>query len=208
MLTFPTGRIRSRRDWLILGAAVVVFVPLELVWLLFFDLDGLNAIAFWADAGVADAIDWVQRVLLVVVDTALIVVVYGAGAREPAAAPHATPVIAGVVALAVGTFALLWDKIAGARTELIGWLTSLTMLALPALLLFNLLRIRLARSGVGQLLIDLRERQRAGRGAGRARPRARRPGLGLAFWLPEYDAYVDTAGNPVVLPVDDATRVR
>src|SRR4051794_1314464 len=59
LLAFPTGRLRSGRDWLILGPVVVVFGPLELLWLTFFDLEGQNLLAFWPDEGVADAIDWV-----------------------------------------------------------------------------------------------------------------------------------------------------
>src|ERR1044072_6293131 len=57
LLAFPTGRLRSRREWWILGPVVVVFAPLELLWLTFFDLGGDNLLAFWPDAGVADAID-------------------------------------------------------------------------------------------------------------------------------------------------------
>src|SRR5215211_2430419 len=52
LLAFPTGRLRSRRDWLILGPVLFVFVPLELLWLSFLDVpDGLNLIGFWPDAG-------------------------------------------------------------------------------------------------------------------------------------------------------------
>jgi hypothetical protein len=48
----------------------------------------------------------------------------------------------GAVTITVGTFSLLYDKIAGASTELITWITALTLLALPVALLANLLRAR------------------------------------------------------------------
>jgi hypothetical protein len=47
----------------------------ELLWLLFYPLpDGLNVLAIWPDAAIADAIDWAQRVLLTFAGTALVTV--------------------------------------------------------------------------------------------------------------------------------------
>src|SRR5687768_14798710 len=67
LLAFPTGRLSSRHDWLLLGPVVLVFGPLELLWLAFFELPG-NLLLVSADAGLADALDWVQRSLLGLVD--------------------------------------------------------------------------------------------------------------------------------------------
>ncbi len=207
LLTFPTGRLASRRDWLILGPVMLALGPIELVWLVFFDLDGLNLLAFWPNEDLAGAIDWVQRVLLGGASAALVIVVVRRWLRASRPMRRTLiPVLAGAGALAVGTFTLLWDKIAGARTEFIGWLTALTLFALPILLLVNLLRARLARSAVGQLLVDLREdKDPAALPAALSRALGD-PSLELAYWLPEYDAYADLAGNPVELPAEDATR--
>jgi signal transduction histidine kinase len=204
LLAFPTGRLR-RRDWLILGPVVVVMGPLELVWLSFFDLEGLNLLALWPDAGAADAVDWAQRVLLGGASAALVVVLTRRWLLASAPMRRTLlPVLAGALAIAVGTFTILWDKIAGARTEFIGWLTTVTLLALPALLLVNLLRARLARSAVGQLLVDLRDR---GDPADLRDALARAlgdPALELAYWLPEHEVFADLDGNPVHIPEDDA----
>lgn len=208
LLAFPTGRLASRRDWLMLGPALLVFAPLEVLWLTFLDVPGgLNVLGFWPDAGAADAIDWVQRVVLVAVDTALAIVVVRRWLRASRPMRRVlAPVLVGAVAVTVGSFTLLWDKLAGARTELVGWMTALTLLALPVALLANLLRMRLARSWIGGLLVDLREngdpvylRDALARALGD-------PSLEIAFWLPEYGAHADLDGNEVTLPEEDATR--
>src|SRR5689334_7951253 len=75
LLAFPSGHLRHRRDWLILAPVIVVFVPLELLWLTFFDLeDGLNVLALWPDAATADAIDWMQRGIVTAASVALVAV--------------------------------------------------------------------------------------------------------------------------------------
>jgi signal transduction histidine kinase len=202
LLAFPTGRLRSRRDWLILGPVMVVFGPMELVWLSFFELpDGVNVLALWPDEAAADAIDWVQRVAVAVADVALIVVLVRRWLRAGQASRRVLlPVLFGALALAMGTYTLLWDKLVGARSDFITWVSVLTFLALPLALLANLLRARLARSAVGTLLVDLRENG----DPAHLRPALARalgdPGLQLAFWVPEYETYADLEGNEVVLP--------
>jgi signal transduction histidine kinase len=210
LLAFPSGHLRSRRDWLILGPVIVVFVPLELAWMSFFALgDGLNLLAVWPDAEIADAIDWVQRIVLTGASLALVIVVVRRWwlARGPSRRVLA-PVLAGVLAVAAGTFNLLWDKVGGPRTDLIVWVTALTILALPAALLINLLRARLARSAVGSLLIDLRENDDPAHLRDALADALRDPGLALAFWVAEYETYADLDGNEVELPQEsDAVAV-
>src|SRR4051794_12952120 len=110
LLAFPSGHLRSRRDWLILGPVLVVFGPLELLWLLFFDLqDGLNLLVIWPDADVADAVDWAQRVLLTAATVALVIVVVRRWLLARGASRRVlNPVLAGALAAAVGTFNVLW----------------------------------------------------------------------------------------------------
>src|SRR5215212_1092592 len=158
LLAFPTGRLPSRRDWLILGPAIIAFGPLELLWLSFLEVpDGLNVLAVWPDTGAADTVDWVQRVILVLVDVALVIVIVRRWLRaSPPLRRVLAPVLGGVATITVGTFTLLWDKLEGTRTDFIVWLTAVTILALPVALLASLLRARLARSAVGRLLVELR----------------------------------------------------
>ena len=204
LLAFPAGRLWSRSDWLILGPVLFVFGPLEVVWLAFFELPG-NLLLVTADAAAADAVDWVQRSLLAIADVTLAIVLVRRWLRaSPPMRRVLAPVLVGAGAITVGTFTLLWDKLTGARTELIGWITALTFCALPVAMLANLLRVRLARTAVGRLVVDLQRDD----GPGHLRDALRRalgdPSLELAFWLPEYEAYADLEGHDLALPAEDS----
>jgi signal transduction histidine kinase len=90
--------------------------------------------------------------------------------------------------------------------EYLFWWWAAAVFALPLALLVGLLRARLARAGVGDLVVELEH----------ARPEELRdalartlgdPTLDVAFWLPESGAYGDAAGRPVELPEDGARAV-
>jgi hypothetical protein len=124
VLAFPYGQLWSRAGWLILGPVVVVFGPLELLWLAFLDAPA-DLLQISADPGLADAIDWVQRSILLVADVALAGVLVRRWLRaSPPMRRVLAPVLVGTAAITVGTFTLLWDKLVGDRTELITWITA------------------------------------------------------------------------------------
>jgi signal transduction histidine kinase len=85
--------------------------------------------------------------------------------------------------------------------------SSLVIAAVPLALTVDLLRGRLARGAVAELVVQLRET----RGPGRLRDALARalqdPSLSLAYWLPERSRYVDVEGRPVELPGDGDLRV-
>jgi len=78
----------------------------------------------------------------------------------------------------------------------------LTLTAVPVIFLVGLLRARLARSGVGALLVDLREPTNPGALRDSLARALRDPSLELAYWVPEYEAYVARDGEPLQLPTD------
>ena len=204
LLAFPSGRLSSRADWLILGPVLVVFGPLEVLWLAVLEAPG-NVLLVHADAELADAVDWVQRIVLTCVAVALVTVLVLRWARaSPPMRRTLAPVLVGALALTVGTVTLLWDKLTGARTELIGLITAITFIALPVSMLANLLRVRLARTAVGRLVVDLRRDDDPAHLRAALRRALGDPSLELAFWLPEYGAYADLAGNELALPAEDA----
>jgi signal transduction histidine kinase len=86
------------------------------------------------------------------------------------------------------------------------WWQFVAIFALPIALVAGLLQARLARAGVGDLIVELEH----------ARPAELRdalvrtlgdPALEVAFWLPEREAYADADGHPVELPSDGARAV-
>jgi signal transduction histidine kinase len=202
LLTFPRGHLWSRSDWLILGPVLFVFGPLELLWLTFFELpDATNVLALWPDEGAADAVDWFQRTVLTAAQVALVVVLVRRWLRASRPMRRAlAPVLVGAVAIAVGTFTVLWEKLEGVRTDLIAWITAITFVALPVAMLANLLRMRLARSVVGELLVDLSRDKDPAHLREALRRALRDPALDIMFWLPEYGTYADLDGGETVLP--------
>jgi signal transduction histidine kinase len=85
------------------------------------------------------------------------------------------------------------------------WWQLVGFVALPLALLAGMLRARLARAGIGELVLELE----------RAPPHAFRdalaralgdPTLEVAFWLPERRGFVDAAGRHVELPAEDGRR--
>jgi signal transduction histidine kinase len=86
-------------------------------------------------------------------------------------------------------------------------LAILTLLMLwPVGFLAGLARARLDRSAVGDLAVELSEALPPG-GLEQALARALHdPTLRLAYWLPDRDAFVDAAGQPVELPAAGSGR--
>jgi len=69
----------------------------------------------------------------------------------------------------------------------------------PIAFLAGLLYTRLARSAVGELLVDLRADPSAGHLRDALAHALRDPTLTLAYWLPEFNGWADLDGRPVTL---------
>ena len=72
--------------------------------------------------------------------------------------------------------------------------------SVPIIFLVGILRARLARSSIGDLLVDLKEPAEPGALRDALARALRDPTLELAYWVPEYEAYVGIDGEPVQLP--------
>jgi signal transduction histidine kinase len=75
----------------------------------------------------------------------------------------------------------------------------------PLAFLLGLLDARLARSSIGDLIVELREEPAAPDLRNALAGALRDPTLDLAYWLPDFQTYVDLQGRPVELP-DDPER--
>ena len=82
----------------------------------------------------------------------------------------------------------------------IRWAALITLGLAPVAFLIGLLHDRLARSAIGDLVVEL-QAEPAPRDLPDALARALRdPSLTLAYWLPEFETYADLHGRPVDLP--------
>jgi signal transduction histidine kinase len=200
LLSFPHGRLESNADRLLLVPFVVALGPLMLLWFLFWDYDAApgNAFLVWPDAGVADAIDWTQRVILVGATLALTAVLARRWFRAtPTLRRSLTPILAGGATTVLAAVTLIVDAVRDQPTSALDWALLGLLIAVPLAVLADMLRARLARSAVGDLVVELSGNP-AHTDLRDALARALHdPSLQLAFWLPQFETYADRSGRRV-----------
>jgi signal transduction histidine kinase len=82
----------------------------------------------------------------------------------------------------------------------IRWATFVTLSLAPLVFLAGLLNARLARSAVGDLVLELRTEPAPTELRDALARALRDPSLDLAYWLPDFGVYADLDGRPVELP--------
>jgi signal transduction histidine kinase len=219
LLAFPDGRMKTQLDRLIAGAIVFDTIVCQLLVLLFsptIETGASNAFVLWPSQTAADWIALAQQALLI----AIAVTVLGVFAeRWQSASPPlrralAPVYCAGAVTLALITATLLVTRLAGGSlpgaVDVGRTMFSFTLVALalvPLSFLAGLVRARVARLMVGELLVELRE----SRAPGALRDALARvlhdPSLEIAYWLPDHEAYVGVDGRPAELPGQGSGRV-
>jgi signal transduction histidine kinase len=206
MLTALTGgRLRARVDRALVGAFVLPALALQVALMLFAAEDG-NLLLAVPDAGVADAVDTAQRALLVAASGVTIAVV---AARWRAASPPRRrallPSVAGAACLLAYAALLVNDLVVGSRSQALLWLAAGSLVSIPAAFLAGLLRSRLARGGLGELVRTLRTMRGVELQAALARTLGD-PTLVLAHRLPDSRGHADADGRPVLVPPVTADR--
>jgi DNA-binding CsgD family transcriptional regulator len=106
---------------------------------------------------------------------------------------------AGPIALVVAAASIAHDYLDVGQSSAVDWL-KLAYITIPIAFLLGVLRTRLQRAAVGDLVVELSDVASA---AGVRDALARTlgdPSLELAFWLPAKRHYVDLNGRPMILP--------
>jgi signal transduction histidine kinase len=202
-LAFPTGALRSRGERLLVGATYAV-ASLHVVGLMLGGFDPDNAFAVIQAPDLAADLLRVQLIAVAVLF--LIGFVVMVTRRGVAGRPLATPVkvLVNIFSLAfvMGAVLLLTHAL---EIPLDAFLTiQRTMFVVvglaPFVFLLAILDARLARSAVGDLLVELRS-EPAPTDLREPLSRALRdPTVSLAYWLPQYWTWADQDGRPVSLP--------
>jgi signal transduction histidine kinase len=202
-LAFPSGRLeRAVERWLV-GAAYFTALGLQVVGLLLggFGPDDLLTVIDAPDT--AYTLLRVQLVILAVLCLAGILVRH-LGARRPLRRPLA--LLVDVFALGLVMLATLYlsgalGLISGQDAfEMLRRVTFFVIGLAPIAFLAGLLYTRLARSAVGELLVDLRANPAPSHLRDALAHALRDPTLTLAYWLPEFGSWADLDGRPVTLP--------
>jgi signal transduction histidine kinase len=193
------GRLRSTVDRALVALFVLALVVLQFIWLLFLEEPGNVLVAFPSET-IANAIDKSQRSLTLLGCVATFLVI---AARWRAASPPRRrallPSVGGAIALSLFASLLVNDLVGtGDRSELHLWIAITSLGLVPAAFLAGLLRSRLARSGLAELIRNLRTMRGADLEAALARALGD-PGLVVARRVAAGGGYVDADGDPVAL---------
>jgi signal transduction histidine kinase len=206
-LAFPNGRLTRRFERILVVTAFVIALGLELVRMVVGDYGPNNLLGY---ATHPDLFAAVRRVQLVALGACCLVGVAILAARRWRTgwqSRRSSGLLIDVFALGlvmVAAFCVLSALNSAAVVE-VRWAEFATLGIAPIVFLIAILDARLARSGVGDLIIELRS-DPAPAALRLALSRALRdPSLALVYWLPEFGTYADLDGHAVELP-DESTR--
>jgi signal transduction histidine kinase len=201
-LAFPTGRLeRGTERWLVRAAYFVALVP-QIVGLMLGGFGPDDLITVWDEPEAAYTLLKVQLSILAGLALGAIVL-RRVGGRAPLRRPLGLLVDAFSLGLAMIAFLYLsgaYGLVTGQDAfEMLRRVTFFVLGLAPIAFLAGLLYTRLARSAVGELLVDLRADPSAAHLRDALARTLRDPTLTLAYWLPEFDAWADLDGRPVTL---------
>jgi signal transduction histidine kinase len=215
VLSFPTGRLRSRLDRALIAGAVALVTVVELAWLLFADSRTQicsdcphNAFELTRNDGLANGILQGQRSVGVVLSlfTVALLVHRWRCASAPERRAGAPVLWAGSAMFAALAFSVGNDILGHPLGPGPAWTRELVFASIPIAVLAVLVQRRLARGAVAGLVVELGEevaavdlREALARALGD-------PSLELAYWVPAGGRYVDAGGQPVELPNPESER--
>jgi signal transduction histidine kinase len=208
-LAYPSGRLGSRLERVIVAAAYVDAVVLAFVRLLFWDstrdagCPGCPHNVFLVDRNAA-ALHGVRNVIdvvAVVVGVAVVVVLARRWrlASAPARRVLAPVLWAGGLVAALTAATVLWEDLTGTDVPGYGGLSRPVDIAyalVAVAFLVGLGRMRLHRSVIASLVVELQSRSQPHEIRDALARALGDPSLELAFWLPDTGRYVDADGRP------------
>jgi signal transduction histidine kinase len=207
-LAFPSGRLRGRFERVLVAAGYVTAFGVQLVGMTLGGFGPRNVLRVASEVAAADA---VLRAQLVVISVLCLIGVGVLATRRWRAGPplrRSLALLIDAFALGLVMIAVLFlaHVLEGPATEQLRWATFAIIGLAPLAFVIGLVHARLARTTVGDLVVELRA-DPAPADLRDALARALRdPSLTLAYWLPEYGSYADVDGRPVELPTGDGTR--
>jgi signal transduction histidine kinase len=157
LLSFPSGRLQTRSQRLIVAAAYLITTVLQLVWVLFTDPEKVdcggcpqNPILIAGHQGLADAVSAIQVSVAIVAITATVVILFRRWRRSSAAPRQALAPVAltGAAAFVILLVQLIIGEAGvSATAEDVAFIAAIAIFAcLPFAFLLGLLRSRIGRA--------------------------------------------------------------
>lgn len=208
LLAFPRGYLETRLVYAIVGIAYVILTLGSLLATLFDDVSDdcpeCPANAFLVVDSPA-AVTAVNTVLLLVGIPALVASLYVFRRRWRAASVPLRRVLLPVYLTAGATIVLLAIAFVTASfseraANVLFWIVIFTFASVPPAFIVGLLSGRLARAGVGELLLELGRPHAPGELRDALSRVLGDPTLRVAYWIPETESFADLEGKPIDLP--------
>jgi signal transduction histidine kinase len=201
-LSYPNGRLETRPERALVLTGYLLAMGLQLVSMALGGVDPDNLIAVTSAPGLVDVITHVQLSALSAVALTGVAVLAFKRYRDGRPTRRMTALLVDSFALVLVMIALLmlagqfqWDSF-----ETIRRATFVTIGLAPLAFLIGLLTSRLARSDIGDLLVQLRSEPAPEQLRDALAGALRDPSLSLAFWLPEFGVWADVNGKEMRLP--------
>ena len=215
VLAFPSGRLETKAERRVVATGYAFALVLQPAWMLFDDLHDLRCDDCPANAFLLVHDETLSVVLgiptLAAALGVLLAVVILLIRRWRAASPPLRRVLAPVYLSSGATLVILAVENAlapfsGFGADVFEWLSVVALFTVPLAFLGGLMRTRMERSAVAELMTELAEAPEPG-GLRQALARTLGdPSLELAYWVGE-GSYVDPDGHAVALPPDGGARV-
>ena len=208
ILSYPTGRLETRADRIVVVGAFVSTLVLRPLWALFNDLRQThenapeNALLIQHRETFSNAVETTIQVGALALIAAAIVILTRRWRSAPAPmrralAPAYLTFGTTIVLLAIAVFLQALDV---AANEVVFWAALAALLTVPLSFAVGILRTRLARAGLSSLVLELSDGRR-GRDLRDAIARALGdPSVQVGYWIPESSTYVDHDGHPIEEP--------
>ena len=207
-LAFPTGRLHGQVERGVVLGAYVTGIGFGLARMLTGGLEPGSVMALTRAPELADVLLRLQLVSSAVLSLAGIAVLGVRRSRTGRSLRRSLSLLIDSFSLALLLIAALaiQQAIGSSRFEIIRPITFVAVGLAPLAFLTGLLRARLARSAVGDLVVELRS-DPSPNDLQQALSRALRdPSLELAYWLTEFESYADLNGRPVEMPAPGGSR--
>jgi signal transduction histidine kinase len=206
-LAFPSGRLESYLERVVVVAAYAAAVGVSLLRLVLGGFGPENFLAVFAEPDAAQKIGRYQLFAMSTVALAGIGLLALRRLRAGRPFRRSLALLIDSFAVALAMIALLFVLAAyqNPHFETVRRLTLAAIAIAPLAFLFGLLKARLARTAVGDLFLELRGDPSPTDLRDALARALRDPSLTLAYWLPDFESYVDLDGRPVEVP-DPAGR--
>jgi signal transduction histidine kinase len=207
-LAYPTGRLRSTLERVIVVGAYAISIGLQIPKLILGGSGPDNLIEITSRPETADSIQRVELWSLIALLVAGVVLLLARRQQSgrPSRRPIALLVDSYVVALALLALLLLAGLNQWSSLETIHRIAFVSLGIAPTLFLTGLLSARLARSDVADLFVELSANPAPADLRDALARALRDPSLVLAYWLPDRGEWADAGGRRVEVPSPDPGR--